>query len=524
MSDDRTEGASGAGALMWVGGAAVGLAVGAAFWFLALGPGPDTAVDGSGSAPVAAPAPEPVATPPGDTAAVTEPATPEPSATPAPEAEAVTEAAPAAPEPEPAAPEVAAPAAPEAATPAAPVIPAPVPPSFDTVRAEADGSVVIAGRAEAGSSVAVLAGGAEVARAEADRRGSFAAFFSLPPSEVPRVLTLAMTLADGRRVLSEQSVIIAPIAAPVAVAEATPEPGPEPAEAPAVTPEPAVTPPAATAQGADTAAAGAGDAGDAATEATPEPGAKPEVLIVDAGGVRKLNPSGPLEGIVIDTIGYGATGEVRIAGRGAGGSHARLYLDNRVLLTVPIGTDGGWSAEVTGIAAGIYRLRVDQIDAGGRTTARFETPFQREAPEAVAAAIAPPAAPAAPTPVTPTPVQPVTAPAEAPAAPALAEAPPVATPQAPAAATTPLANAPAAADAGGPSAGDPSAGSVAASLPTPVARAEIVTVQPGYTLWGIAKASYGDGILYVRVYEANRKMIRDPDLIYPGQIFTVPAP
>lgn len=49
-----------------------------------------------------------------------------------------------------------------------------------------------------------------------------------------------------------------------------------------------------------------------------------------------------------------------------------------------------------------------------------------------------------------------------------------------------------------------------------------VTVQPGNTLWGIASKSYGDGILYVRVFEANRDRIRNPDLIYPGQVFTVP--
>ena len=49
-----------------------------------------------------------------------------------------------------------------------------------------------------------------------------------------------------------------------------------------------------------------------------------------------------------------------------------------------------------------------------------------------------------------------------------------------------------------------------------------VTVQPGNTLWGIAKANYGEGILYVRVFDANRGRIRDPDLIYPGQVFEVP--
>lgn len=50
-----------------------------------------------------------------------------------------------------------------------------------------------------------------------------------------------------------------------------------------------------------------------------------------------------------------------------------------------------------------------------------------------------------------------------------------------------------------------------------------VTIQPGNTLWAIARENYGDGVLYVRVFEANRELIRDPDLIYPGQVFTIPG-
>ncbi len=48
------------------------------------------------------------------------------------------------------------------------------------------------------------------------------------------------------------------------------------------------------------------------------------------------------------------------------------------------------------------------------------------------------------------------------------------------------------------------------------------TVQPGATLWAIAQDRYGDGIAYVTVFEANRDRIRDPDLIYPGQVFVLP--
>jgi nucleoid-associated protein YgaU len=65
---------------------------------------------------------------------------------------------------------------------------------------------------------------------------------------------------------------------------------------------------------------------------------------------------------------------------------------------------------------------------------------------------------------------------------------------------------------------DPAA--LAARLPQlPVA----VTVQPGFTLWRIARENYGRGILYVKIYEANADQIRDPNLIYPGQVFSVPA-
>ncbi|MXX89253.1 MAG: LysM peptidoglycan-binding domain-containing protein [Boseongicola sp. SB0665_bin_10] len=57
---------------------------------------------------------------------------------------------------------------------------------------------------------------------------------------------------------------------------------------------------------------------------------------------------------------------------------------------------------------------------------------------------------------------------------------------------------------------------------TLLAPVSLVTIQPGNTLWGLARKRYGRGILYVRVYEANTDRIRDPDLIFPGQIFAVP--
>lgn len=50
-----------------------------------------------------------------------------------------------------------------------------------------------------------------------------------------------------------------------------------------------------------------------------------------------------------------------------------------------------------------------------------------------------------------------------------------------------------------------------------------VIVQPGNSLWRIARYVYGEGLRYTVIYEANKGQIRDPDLIYPGQIFAVPG-
>ena len=49
-----------------------------------------------------------------------------------------------------------------------------------------------------------------------------------------------------------------------------------------------------------------------------------------------------------------------------------------------------------------------------------------------------------------------------------------------------------------------------------------VIVQPGNSLWRIARRTYGNGVLYTVIYEANKDRIDNPDLIYPGQIFQVP--
>lgn len=50
----------------------------------------------------------------------------------------------------------------------------------------------------------------------------------------------------------------------------------------------------------------------------------------------------------------------------------------------------------------------------------------------------------------------------------------------------------------------------------------VVIIQPGDNLWRIARERYGSGFQYTLIYDANRRQIHDPDLIFPGQIFLVP--
>ena len=327
-------------------------------------------------------------------------------------------------------------------------------PGFDTVRAEGDGSVVVAGRASARAVVTIEVNGAAAAEAQADGQGRFAAFLSLAPGENPNVVTLSARGIDGTVTRSAQSVILKPVDAPVATAGA----------------EAGATP----------------DAVAGTETGTGAPEAAAPVLLADAEGVRKLD-AGASASVVIDTISYGADGAVELSGRAVAaagphsGTHVRVYLDNAEAGTAPVAGDGHWTLRLLDIAPRVYALRVDQLDESGKVVSRFETPFQREDTAKLADAGAG--------------SEPVAGPADGARGGATGGA--EATPPASATAT-------------------------ATTVVPPPVEANIITVQPGYTLWAIAKSSYGDGLLYVKVFEANRDQIRNPDLIYPGQVFSVP--
>ena len=185
-------------------------------------------------------------------------------------------------------------------------------------------------------------------------------------------------------------------------------------------------------------------------ETTNSPQDKEPVVVVTGKAGVKIVQSGTDEdanGVAVDTISYDESGNVALAGRGNPAGLVRIYLDNTPVSTVAMDATGQWSTALSEVDAGIYTLRIDELDQDGKVNSRLETPFKRESLDELAAYL---------------------------------------------------------------------------SIVDEPARVNVVTVQPGNTLWAIARERYGRGMLYVRVFEKNRDKIRDPDLIYPGQIFTLP--
>jgi nucleoid-associated protein YgaU len=60
------------------------------------------------------------------------------------------------------------------------------------------------------------------------------------------------------------------------------------------------------------------------------------------------------------------------------------------------------------------------------------------------------------------------------------------------------------------------------SAPAATEKVEYYVIKSGDTLSAIAAKYYGKGSLYPRIFEANREVIKNPDLIYPGQKIRIP--
>ena len=58
--------------------------------------------------------------------------------------------------------------------------------------------------------------------------------------------------------------------------------------------------------------------------------------------------------------------------------------------------------------------------------------------------------------------------------------------------------------------------------PAPEAGGRMYSVEPGDSLSKIAKKFYGDANKWKLIFEANQDVIKNPDLIHPGQTFKIP--
>lgn len=366
-------------------------------------------------------------------------------------------------------------------------------PRFDVVRASPDGTTVIAGKAGPGSTVLILVDGEVADTQPTNSQGEFASLLLLPPSTQARVLTLLSTQGT-REALSAEEIIIAPTSAPQ-VAAVEPEPAPEPETIVATNEQPVREAPAEVAQtetaieapqptetqtetetpaqadvAEDTAALteDAEPAAEPVTEATseqaPSPSAEPETQAEPAAvAVLRADEEGVELVQPATPTSDVAPDQVTLDTIGYS-PEGDVLLSGRAqsesLIRVYLNNTA--RADVSTRSDGGWRARLDDI-APGVYTLRLDA---LSSDGAVLSRLETPFKRESPE--------------------ALASAQPEAE---------------------------------ASAEPAPISQ---VTVQAGDTLWAISRERYGDGLLFIRVFEANRDAIRNPDLIYPGQIFTIP--
>ncbi|ODT72169.1 MAG: hypothetical protein ABS75_05075 [Pelagibacterium sp. SCN 63-23] len=258
------------------------------------------------------------------------------------------------------------------------------------------------------------------------------------------------------------------------------------------------------------------------------------------------------------------------AGAGPENGIIRLYVDDAFVADAIV-ADGRWLVEAGPVLGKpSQRVRIDLLQAGSaQVVARAEVDFvvdvpATEAPVVIAdapAAPSPEPAQTAPAPaVEPAPAQPAAPPPAEAAEPAPAEPAPAAESEtaaavAPAAEVAPGAAAPASEPATTPApapatpetpaapAEQPAPATAPTTPPAPAVETPAVPrmvavslgdpeaqrfasgkaiIRRGDNLWTIARRVYGEGLKYTTIYQANNGQIRDPDRIYPGQVFDLP--
>lgn len=355
-------------------------------------------------------------------------------------------------------------------------------PQFDVVRVEPSGEAVVAGRSRPDSPVELLDGGKVVARGSADSAGNFVL---LPPPMKPGNYDLSLrTQAAGKAAIqSKQAVAVAvPASRKGSVVVAMAEPG-RPSKI-------LSEPPAAKSSEASPPARAAGDApGGAVSTRSAEPQAPATARGRSDTAIRSVE--------IENGSGFHASG------KGVPGAHTELYLNDSHLASVIAGAKGGWSITVRkGLTAGHYAVRADELGPKGQVVSRAEVPF--DVPAAMG------------TPGTPNRSER----AEAGGRTVLARKD--------AAAAVPASRAPdlVAADAADRSPGNGAGLDGATSTVDADAiidSVETALVIPGDNLWRISRTRLGQGRRYTQIYASNVSQIRDPQLIYPGQVFVVPG-
>lgn len=414
-------------------------------------------------------------------------------------------------------------------------------PSFDTVRIERDGSAVIAGRGLPESHVTVMLDGEPLGSAKSDTGG---AWVFVPDEPVPpgdHQLTLRMLAEGAAAIYSEQSVALQ-------------VPDRAMGEALVVLSDPnrpsriIQKPEAASAQGEEPAASAEQEVATAASSENQKQDAR--------------RPGGGSMALTLSTVDYNDAGDIIFSGTGRSDSSIRLYVDNTPVGDAAVAGDGTWTfAGKEQIRPGTHTLRVDQLHANGKVARRIELPFMRAkpqqvaalnesvqaktepagneltAPETVAEQTSSAAAVPAPEPSA-APVAKVESGLPSSEASAAPEEPPAPEPSAmeetqgtemAAVKTSPVegsiaqrAQQPPLAASSAPE--EPASTDAAEAPPAIVIpRKGQIVIQPGNSLWRISRVIYGRGIEYTVIYEANRTQIRNPDLIYPGQIFATPG-
>ncbi|PBC03039.1 LysM peptidoglycan-binding domain-containing protein [Mesorhizobium sp. WSM3860] len=394
----------------------------------------------------------------------------------------------------------------------APAAAGPTLPTFDVVRVEGNGSIVVAGSAAPNAKVEVLNGGTVLGSTDAGPDGAFAIVLDDPLKPGDYTITLRST-AGGVAVASAQTAVVSVPQSPTGqVLAMVEEPG-KPSELLTI-PQPAAKPAAPAADGqaaapdaqAPAATAPAGSAPATAPAAT-APAATDQASAPTQNAPAADEPKIAVEAVEIDG------GKIFVAGRADPGRKVRAYADDVLLGEAKTSPDGHFLIEAArDIPVGNHTIHVDGLaDDGVKVVARAAVPFEREPGESIAA-------------VAPSEAKPAESKLAQGAGSQSAEAKPGAAN--PAETTAP---ATATAEAGKPAASaEVAEANPAADVPETMApkleHADgAVIIRRNDTLWRISRRVYGHGVRYSTIYLANQDQIRNPDRIWPGQVFKVPG-